>query len=144
MLPASCLLLLAANPRVCYPSDITADIVNAGPGGCGFKLWPYEHFIRPKVNNLPPGVTGACIHNGLTKQHRDKVINDLGAGKISVLLISPETLVGGATGSGWSFLSASKLPPIAFACIDEAHCLSEWSHNFRPSYFRLSKVRQCC
>ena len=61
-------------------------------------------------------------------------------GLISVLFLSPETLVGGASSGGWSFLSAGKLPPIAFACIDEAHCLSEWSHNFRPSYLRLCKV----
>ncbi|KAF6018871.1 RECQL4 [Bugula neritina] len=34
----------------------------------------------------------------------------------------------------------NKLPPISFACIDEAHCLSEWSHNFRPSYLRVCKI----
>ena len=31
------------------------------------------------------------------------------------------------------------LPPIAFVCIDEAHCISTWSHNFRPTYLRICK-----
>lgn len=61
---------------------------------------------------------------------------------MQVLLLSPEALVGGS-GSGSSYLpSADRLPPVAFACIDEAHCLSQWSHNFRPSYLRLCKVRE--
>lgn len=33
-----------------------------------------------------------------------------------------------------------KLPPIAFACIDEVHCVSQWSHNFRPSYLMICRV----
>lgn len=61
-----------------------------------------------------------------------------------MLLLSPEALVGGALWSNRSNgLSLSQLPPVAFACIDEAHCVSEWSHNFRPSYLRVHKVRVC-
>lgn len=96
------------------------------------------HYVQ--INNLPAALKGACIHTGLSRQQRDRIISDIAAGNIHVLLMSPETLVGGANSNGWSFLSSSKLPPIAFACIDEAHCLSEWSHNFRPSYLRLCKV----
>ena len=59
------------------------------------------------------------------------------AGEVHVLLLSPEALVG-----GHSLPPAELLPPVAFACIDEAHCVSEWSHNFRPCYLRLCKVRE--
>jgi ATP-dependent DNA helicase Q4 len=60
-----------------------------------------------------------------------------------VLIVSPEALVGcGARGPG-SLPQAAQLPPIAFACIDEVHCLSQWSHNFRPCYLRVCKVSFC-
>ena len=41
----------------------------------------------------------------------------------------------------WSF-DGYGLPPIALACVDEAHCVSEWSHNFRPDYLRLKEYLQ--
>lgn len=49
--------------------------------------------------------------------------------------------MGGGSGNG-CLPSVSQLPQIAFACIDEAHCVSEWSHNFRPSYLRVCKVSE--
>ena len=75
----------------------------------------------------------------MTKQQRQKAVDQISSGKAAVVLVSPEALVGGSTGAG-CLPHPSKLPPIAFACIDEAHCVSEWSHNFRPSYLRVCKV----
>ena len=58
-----------------------------------------------------------------------------------MLLLTPEALEGGCLWSGHSSpYSLNQLPPVAFACIDEVHCVSEWSHNFRPSYLRIHKV----
>lgn len=56
------------------------------------------------------------------------------AARVHVLMLSPETLV-----RNLAFLT--QLPRVAFACLDEVHCLSQWSHNFRPCYLRVCKVR---
>lgn len=96
-------------------------------------------FFNYQITGLPHGLKGACLHTNLTKAQRQKVVEDLCSAKVSVLLLSPEALVGGGSGNG-CLPSVSQLPQIAFACIDEAHCVSEWSHNFRPSYLRVCKV----
>ncbi|KAG8515409.1 ATP-dependent DNA helicase Q4 [Galemys pyrenaicus] len=57
------------------------------------------------------------------------------AAQVQVLMLSPETLVGPGGSSRLSLL-----PPISFACLDEAHCLSQWAHNFRPCYLQVCKV----
>lgn len=75
----------------------------------------------------------------MTAAQRNSVLAAVNEGKIDFLLVSPEAVVGGGH-SQQSFPSRDKLPPISFACIDEVHCLSEWSHNFRPSYLRVCKV----
>lgn len=66
-------------------------------------------------------------------------MQEIKAGNVNVLLISPEAVVSGETSTGFGSL-LRQLPPIAFACIDEAHCVSQWSHNFRPSYLMICRV----
>lgn len=73
----------------------------------------------------------------MTANQRESVLAAVQSGKAQFLLVSPEAIAGGSMSL---MASMSSLPPVAFACIDEAHCLSEWSHNFRPSYLRLCKV----
>lgn len=56
---------------------------------------------------------------------------------IKILFISPEKL---QSQSFLSLVRTRKIPPIPFVCVDEVHCLSEWSHNFRPAYLLLNHV----
>ncbi|CAB4025820.1 ATP-dependent DNA helicase Q4, partial [Paramuricea clavata] len=100
---------------------------------------PLVSLMEDQVVGLPFGLHGVSLNTNMTKQQRQKAVDQICSGKAAVVLVSPEALVGGNSGVG-CLPHPSKLPPIAFACIDEAHCVSEWSHNFRPSYLRVCKV----
>nr|XP_013800584.1 PREDICTED: ATP-dependent DNA helicase Q4 [Apteryx mantelli mantelli] len=101
---------------------------------------PLVSLMDDQVSGLPPRLKAVCIHSNMSKAQREAAVEKVRKGEVHVLLLSPEALVGGG-GSGSSCLpSADQLPAVAFACIDEAHCVSEWSHNFRPCYLRLCKV----
>ena len=63
---------------------------------------------------------------------------DLANGTIHILFVAPEKL---DSNQFRAFLKNTIGPQrLQFACIDEAHCISEWSHNFRPSYLRLRQI----
>lgn len=73
----------------------------------------------------------------LTMDQRDKIKSALFGGKIDVLFISPETLT---SASFARITRQTGFPTVGFVCIDEVHCVSHWSHNFRPAYLRLAMV----
>eukprot|EP00111_Clytia_hemisphaerica_P004032 TCONS_00011547-protein len=100
---------------------------------------PLVALMQDQVAGLPDCLPGAALNSNMTKLQQQKVVTKLKEGKIAILLVSPEALVSGGFGTG-ILPPKSSLPPIGFACIDEAHCLSEWSHNFRPSYLKVCKV----
>lgn len=91
-----------------------------------------------QVERLPVGLQGACLHSGLPSKQRNAVLSQVIEGRVNILLLSPEAVISGSVVG--ELLRKKQLPPIAFACIDEVHCISEWSHNFRPSYLQVCKV----
>ncbi|XP_048338647.1 ATP-dependent DNA helicase Q4 [Sphaerodactylus townsendi] len=101
---------------------------------------PLVSLMDDQVSGLPQRLKAVCIHSNMSKTQREAAVDKVKAGKVHVLLLSPEALVGGGFSGSSCLPAADQLPPVAFACIDEAHCVSEWSHNFRPCYLRLCKV----
>lgn len=100
---------------------------------------PLVSLMEDQVHGVPAFLNAQCLHTNQTEKMRQTVLAQLKQGLVDVLLLSPEAIVAGEKSTGFGQI-LKELPPIAFVCIDEAHCVSQWSHNFRPSYLMVCRV----
>jgi ATP-dependent DNA helicase RecQ len=81
------------------------------------------------------GIPAAVLNSTLSDSEQTKVMSRARDGAFRLLYVSPERIARGDT-IGWL-----QQVPVAFFAIDEAHCISEWGHEFRPEYRQLSRLR---
>ncbi|MEM7240559.1 MAG: DNA helicase RecQ [Pseudomonadota bacterium] len=98
---------------------------------------PLIALMRDQVAALRAmGVPAGALHSANTPEESEAVFEALEAGRLKLLYLAPERLANPA-----SRLLLSKIKPSLLA-VDEAHCISEWGHDFRPDYLRIAALRR--
>src|ERR1700760_2842917 len=105
--------------------------------GCGIVVSPLIALMRDQVAGLlDAGVKAAVLNSSLTYDEANAVERRLIAGDLDVLYVAPERLL---TPRCLDLLGRARL---ALFAIDEAHCVSQWGHDFRPEYIGLSAIAE--
>ncbi|MEO6785386.1 MAG: ATP-dependent DNA helicase RecQ [Chthoniobacteraceae bacterium] len=105
--------------------------------GAALVISPLIALMKDQVDALRArGIAAARLDSSLTAEETQRVYADLREGKLKLLYVAPERL------SGEAFLERLRRVKISLLAIDEAHCISEWGHNFRPEYLRLARVAE--
>ncbi|TYC79954.1 DNA helicase RecQ [Stappia sp. BW2] len=104
--------------------------------GVGIVVSPLIALMKDQVGALrAAGVQAAALNSTLSPEEQDGIRSALRRGEIELLYVTPERL---GTESFRKFLDTLQ---IALFAIDEAHCVSQWGHDFRPEYMSLSCLR---
>jgi ATP-dependent DNA helicase RecQ len=105
--------------------------------GTALVVSPLIALMKNQVDTLVAlGVNAAFLNSTLTKTEIKRVKKEVMSGNLKLLYVAPESLT---KEENVEFLKQAN---ISFAAIDEAHCISEWGHDFRPEYRRIKSILQ--
>ncbi|WP_371170418.1 DNA helicase RecQ [Aliiroseovarius sp. 2305UL8-7] len=105
--------------------------------GVTVVISPLIALMRDQVRGLQAaGVAAGALTSGNTQDETDAVFDALSRGELKLLYMAPERLASGGT------LNLLKRAGTTLIAVDEAHCVSQWGHDFRPDYLRIGELRR--
>ena len=105
--------------------------------GVTVVISPLIALMNDQVQSLKrKGLPAGCIHSGLSLDEKRQVFSEMKEADHYLLYLSPERT------QSQGFLQWFQKQKLALVAIDEAHCVSQWGHDFRPEYAQISKLRQ--
>ena len=98
---------------------------------------PLVSLMQDQVENLRlKGIKAEAIYSGLGRRKTNLILDHCIQGKIKLLYLAPERL------QSPLFRQTLAHLPLSFLAVDEAHCISQWGHDFRPAYLNIGKIRE--
>ena len=116
--------------------SITFQVPALALDGLTIVVTPLISLMKDQVDKLRAvGIKAVCLHSGLTRAEHRLGIDRCRLGKAKLLYISPEKL------QSKTFIEQLRDMPVCLIVVDEAHCISQWGYDFRPSYLRICQLR---
>ena len=124
------LLPTGGGKSICYQVPAIAK------DGICIVISPLIALMLDQVNNLKKkNINAECINSNNSKKDIDRILDNCIYGNVKLLYLSPERL------KTHLFKERFKKMNVSFIAIDEAHCISQWGYDFRPSYLEISELR---
>ena len=117
--------------------SITFQVPALAKKGTCVVITPLIALMKDQVENLKRrGIRAAAIYSGLTREEIIVTLENCIFGDIKILYVSPERL------SSDLFQTKLRHMTVSFLTVDEAHCISQWGYDFRPSYLKIAEIRK--
>lgn len=103
--------------------------------GITIVVTPLIALMQDQVHHLRTrGILATAVYSGMSRREIDITLDNCVYGKFKFLYVSPERL------ETEIFIERFKRMNVSLVAIDEAHCVSQWGHDFRPPYLRIAAV----